>query len=322
VHTTSPYYLDNTLFTPRIATQGLQMWEITGLQLGFFAKTYAGLFCIVLLICLQWLAKKDHRQLFAGSPRLIHPEFFQVSSPLLSGPINYFWFWFFWASVANILLLGRNPGNFMTYLFQLMSAPLIIASLGLVSKLRGRQRFLAPLVLTSLYQAWAILPKDFTTRLENWDHMDQLIAESDEILASQMLIATLMEHDKTIYQNGHTFYFPLAAQKPAIFIKDRKEDRVSTIWLDYLTDLYRKIETRKFDLILVSPWEMRGIFKRNPPPGADTGGKDLLMKFYEIKQRIPLSMTDRYGGGTYVIQVWTPRPYVEGNTPGAEPASN
>jgi 4-amino-4-deoxy-L-arabinose transferase-like glycosyltransferase len=317
VHKTSPYYLDNTLFTPQIATHGLLTWAVAAQQFRFFASTYAGLISLVTLVGLRKLQQTGYQGLRESMPGVQKANNLQTSGPLLSGRLDYFWFWFFWATLANLFWLGRNPGNFMTYLFQLMSPPLVIASLALFSKLRGRQQLLAPLMLATFYQAWAILPKDFSTGPENWKTVSQLIEASNQVLATQMLISALMEHGKPVFQNGHTFYFPLAAAKPALFIKDREEDRVSVIWKAYIKEMYKKIENQEFDLVLVSLWEIMGIFGHNPPPESDLSGVDFLKKYYQAEERIPLSMTGRHGGGTYRIQIWKPRP-----NPVKEPAGD
>lgn len=196
----------------------------------------------------------------------------------------------------------------MTYLFQLMSPFLLIAGFGSVAKLRGRLRLTAPLVLAVFFQAYTILPKDFSTNLENWRSIDELIAGHDEILASQMLLINLIRHEKTVYQDGHTFYFPVAQGKPKWFVKEHSEQRVESLWEKYLTMLYEKVRDKEFDLVIVSPWDFNGIFITNPPPFADMGGAEYFQQFYYVDEQIRLSMTDRYGGGAYDLRIWRPKP--------------
>jgi hypothetical protein len=222
-------------------------------------------------------------------------------------PVDFFWFSLFWASLAIVLWLGRNPGNWMTYLFQLMSPFLLLAGLGAVARSDAPRWLVTPLLLFTCYQVWDILHKDFSVDLDNWRRVERMIAQSDEVLATQMLVMSLLREGKRVYQDGHTFYFPLAANKPRWLVKRRPEDRVEAVWRDYMTDLYRKVEGREFDLILVSPWEMRGIFRRNPPPFEAVGGQEFLARHYVLDEKIPLSMTDRHGAGTYDIQVWRPK---------------
>ncbi|MGI9285522.1 MAG: hypothetical protein ACR2P1_09040 [Pseudomonadales bacterium] len=308
VHKTSPYFLDNTLFSTAIATARLQTWEMVTMQLQFFAKTYWVLLLLPFVVTFRWVAENGSKTLSQRVGDAFEMNGSRFRGPLFATRVNYFWFCLFWATVAIIVSLGRNPGNFMTYLFQLMSPFLLIAGFSVVSRLQGSLKFLLPLVLVVFYQTYTILPKDFSTTEANWAKVDALIGSHDNILASQIFLMALIAHDKKVYQDGHTFYFPLAKDKPDFFIKDRPEDRVEAIWEQYLTDIYRKIEAKKFDLILVSPWDFNGIFGTNPPPFAAVDGASYLKRFYRLDDRFPISMTDRYGGGTWGIQVWRPKP--------------
>lgn len=308
VHSTSPYFLDNTLFAPSVAIKGLQIWDILLLQLRVFAATYSGIIAVTVIPACAAVFGLGFTHV-----RTQIVQKFQLARAGLHGPLlaikgDYFWFCLFWSTLVIIFSLGQNPGNYMTYLFQLMSPFLLIIGFRALGNLTPKMKAIAPVVLISFYQAYVILPKDFSTNLDNWRKMETLIAEADQILASQMLVMTLLQQGKEVHQDGHTFYFPLASKKPDIFVKEKEEDRVSSIWRGYIGEMYRKIEQREYDLILVSPWEMRGIFLRNPPPNSTIGGKQYLGRFYTIDDRIDLSMTDRQGGGTYKIQVWRPKP--------------
>ncbi|MEH6569395.1 MAG: hypothetical protein V7709_09980 [Halioglobus sp.] len=307
VHISSPYYLDNTLFAPSAAMKGLQSWEILAIQLKVYLYTYSGL----LLVILAAIVAGTMRLGSAGCMTHIRTNL-QLAREGLKGPLlaakgDFFWFCLLWSSIVIVFYLGRNPGNYMTYLFQLMSPFLLIIAFRSIASFPTKIGIIAPVALFSLYQAYAILPKDFSTNLDRWRQVEQLIQENDQILATQMLVMPLLKNNKDVHQDGHTFYFPLASNKPDFFVKEKKGDRVSAIWNNYITNMYRKIERREFDLILVSPWELRGIFERNPPPFKKITGRKFLSRHYKTEQTIKLSMTDRYGGGTYDIQVWRPK---------------
>ncbi|MEP5567760.1 MAG: hypothetical protein ABJN62_08005 [Halioglobus sp.] len=304
-HQSSPYYLDNTLFAPSAAISGLQRWDILFMQLRLYLQTYAGLLIFLLLASIGCVRHSGFRDVSVKG--IWPPNFTNWSGGLLSYRADFFVFSLFWATLVIVFWLGRNPGNYMTYLFQLMSPFLLIWGLTLVAEASGKLRLALPLLLLSLYQSWAILHKDFSTDIDAWSKVDRMIAASDEVLASQMLVATLLKHDKKVYQDGHTFYFPLAASKPQSMRKKQEKDQVTAVWADYINELYGKIQRQEFDLILVSPWEMRGIFLRNPPLHQDISGKKFLARYYTVDERIKLSMTDRHGGGTYDIAVWRPR---------------
>jgi 4-amino-4-deoxy-L-arabinose transferase-like glycosyltransferase len=307
VHASSPYYLDNNLFAPAAAIRGLQTWSILGMQLQFYVWVYAGLLG-AMAISGVYTAMGSLRSFPAGGwSGYFTPVRAGWRKPLLAKPAGFFGFCLFWATLAIVASLGRNPGNWMTYLFQLMSPFLLLAGLGAIARSPAPRWLIAPLLMFNCYTAWDILHKDFSVDLDNWREVEQMIAGSDEVLATQMLVMALLEQGKAVHQDGHTFYFPLAVSKPAWLVKERPEDRVEAVWQEYIAQLYRGVERREFDLVLVSPWEMRGIFERNPPPFEAVGGREFLARHYWLDRKIRLSMTDRHGGGTWDVQVWRPK---------------
>lgn len=304
VHASSPYYLDNTLFAPAAAINVLQDWSILFMQLGFYLRIHLGLLLLLALVAIPALHQRGLRGLL---PKLA-PAGTRWSGPLLRQSADLFWFSLFWSSMVIVFWLGRNPGNYMTYLFQLMSPFLLIAGLSAISRAQVRLWIMVPLLLLNFYQSWAILHKDFSVDMENWYRIEALIDASDEVLATQMLVVAQLERGKPVFQDGHTSYFPQAFTKPDWMRKDKPEEQVEAIWEDYLTLMYRKIERREFNYILVSPWEMRGIFLRNPPPFEEVDGKIFLSRHYCKAETLPLSMTNRHGAGTWNIQVWQRKP--------------
>lgn len=307
VHLSSPYYLDNTLFAAGISIYLLLSSDTLLRQIVAYLQIYWPLLVLVLVAFLQWLRINGLAGFMARLRSHLDLEPLQLTGPLLSRPVDYFAFCFVWATIATMVSMGRNPGNFMTYLFQLMSPFLLIAGFKVVTDLQSKVRFIAPLVLVVFYQVYTILPRDFSNTEENWAKVDRLVKANDEILASQMLLMTLIKHDKQVYQDGHTFYFPIALQKPQWFVKEREEDRVEAVWKEYLADIYHKIENQEFDLIMLNTWDFRGMFGRNPPPDSDLDGKTFLKQFYYLDEKFPLSMTERHGGGTYGMMVWRPK---------------
>lgn len=307
VNHSSPYYLDNTLFSPMIAAARLQTASIARLQFGEFLRLYWPLLAISLgcgavlardqgwrSVLAQFIDVWRFRGNLAPNPRADYPR------------THYFWFCLLCAALVMFFTLARNPGNYMTYLFQLLSPLLLIGSFRLLSLQRSDIKALAPLVLICFLQAYALLPKDFSTTRENWQRVDQMVSESSQMLTSQMLVATLLKHGKAVEQDGHTFYFPLAADKPQFFIKNEPDRRVEAIWREYIRSIYRKIEAREYDLIMVTPWDFNGIFVNNPPPFSELDGKAFLKKYYRLDETLPLSMTERHGGGTHQMRIWRP----------------
>lgn len=302
VYLTSPYYLDNTLFSPAAAFSLLRMASIAHLQFSAFA----GLYWPLLLILLLWMTWRIYLQGWQQALRDLLAAW-RPRSGAQAGDRRIFWFCLAWSSLVVFFYLGRNPGNYLSYLFQLISPFLIISFFSLLA-LEKKLAILAPLVVVCFYQVYALLPDDFSTTGENWRRVDQLVADNEDILASQMLVATLLKHGRAVEQDGHTFYFPLAVNKPKFLLKANPEDRVEAVWEEYITGIYRKIEAAEYDLIMVTPWDGNGIFNHNPPPFSDLGGMAFLRKYYYLDETLALSMTERHGGRTHSLRIWRPLP--------------
>jgi hypothetical protein len=307
VHKTSPYFIDNTILSPLLAIDSLKMWSMVTMQVEKFLQIYSGILIILVAAMGHFLVKNGPRGIFQRLRKLSAWNGFSWDQPLLTHKVDYFTFCFFWASAAFVLSMGRNPGNYMTYVFQLISPFFLIMAFTQVSRLEKPIALLTPFIFLTYYQAYVFLPRDFSYDESAWQRVDSLIAEQDDILATQMLLMNLLNNNKKIYQDGHTSYFPLAAEKPEWLRKEQPSDRVEVIWDEYMDDIYRKIANSQFDMIIISPWEMRGIFLRNPPRDAAIDGKQFLQQYYYADEKIELSMTNRQGGGSYQLQVWRPK---------------
>lgn len=309
VHLSSPYFLDNTLFSTAISAGRLQNSSIALLQYRDLAILYWPLIALLAVQLIMTVLGTNGGELRdavrSALPRLHWNE--PGRDSLERTTVGFFWLATLVCSVIVFLSLARNPGNYLSYLFQLLSPLLLIATFAGWKSLPAKVRFAQPLVLIVFYQVWALLPQDFSSTPDGWKRVDTIAASEEHIFASQMLVAALLKHDREVYQDGHTFYFPLAADKPAWFIKENHQQRVTTIWETYIADLYRGIADQKFDAIMLTSWDFRGVFVTNPPHGSELSGRDFLLQYYKLSEVFPLSMTGRHGGGTYEMRVWRPR---------------
>lgn len=301
VHSASPYFLDDTLFSVRNLTAALKSYSVLGKQLVFFAGVYPGLLLIGVLTGATAL-----RRICTEHPFVLHPQAMLRGSSLPNQPLPYIWFCFGCTTAAIVLVLGLNPGNFMTYLFQLMSPFLLLGVLA-APALRGRYRALIlPLLLLTAARTWQVLPRDFNIDLSRWDRARELVSSKERILASPILVMSLLEQGRAIHQGGQTFYFRLAENKPSIFRQTNPAERPGAIWNAWLAGLYARIRAGEFELLLLTPWDVQGIFEANPPPEGGDGVAE-LNRHYEITETFPISMSERPGGGTFPMQVWRPR---------------
>jgi hypothetical protein len=273
-------------------------------QLIEFAITYAALLAMLVLLA----GIRLQRHLAAGTHRETPAAFLRraLSPAPATGPL-YIWYCFGCATLVIVLALGRNPGNFMTYLYQLMSPFLLIGTFSLPALQGPRAALLYPFVLATFARAYLVLPRDFAIDPQGWARIDAIIAAGDHILASPILIGPLVDNGKRVYHNGHTFYFRRALEKPEYFRQRDPALRVDAVWNEFIRGMYDDVAAQRFDCILANSWDMNGIFTANPPPGSELDGLSYVQQFYKLRETVSVAMPVRPGGGSWPIQVWVPR---------------
>ena len=302
VDSTSPFFLDNTVFAVANAVGAYDSSVYVYRQLLEFCKTYGALAPILLIAAAQ--------RLRANRPAEGHVARWQFTAP--SNASAYLWFCLLLSTAVIVLALGRNPGNYMTYLYQLM-APFLLAGTFSLPLMQGpRAAWLLPLVLFTFGRAYWILPRDFSIDPRGWERIGAIIASGDHILASPILVAPLVDNGKRVFENGHTFYFRRATEKPAFFKTKNPAFDVAAVWEDFVRGMYTDVQTGRFDCILANSWDLNGIFTANPPPGSTLDGLTFMQQFYRLRETVPVTMPNRPGGGKWDIQVWVPK-----NRPGA-----
>jgi len=312
VQSFGPHFLNNTIFIPRNVVASCESQSVALGQLVVFCKTYAGLLIILLVRVLYkaYRGKYFSKNLFSWLASL-QLNFRSANQPVFKLKFDHFWFCFICATLVVVFFLGRNPGNYMTYFFQLMSPFLLIGGFTFLSKHKATGIIALPLIFYCYFQSYALLPKDFSFNIKNWEKVEKLIQESDEVFCSPILLMSLLDNDKTLYRGGHTNVFPYAEKKqylPKVTIKDEK---VSRIWNDYLRRLYDNISKKKFNLVLLTRLDRLKVFSSTPTPGIEgetiASGVGYFQQFYKLTETIPLSLTKRLGGGIYKVEVWRPK---------------
>jgi hypothetical protein len=305
IHRKSPYFLDNTIFSVKTATSIINSNQVMLNQIKLFIEYYSPLITIFTVLAIfiefNWVKIKN---IFQRSNKtlvsLINLK--DIDTPLLSKSPNYIFLCFLCSVSIIVLILGKNPANHMTYLFQLISPFFLIILFTLFSRWHNAKWLLLPFITFNLYYSYNILPKNFTFDTEKWSQLEYIMSENNEIYGSPIILGSILNDNKTIYQNGHTIYFSFANGKPKLLKKANDQATVKTIWEKYIAQLYKNIETQKFDLIILDRWTRIP----NPPLGSDISikGIDHLKQYYEKSEKISLSLIDRPGGGVYKLNIW------------------
>jgi hypothetical protein len=205
-------------------------------QAGFFGELNAWLFFIVALYLFKFLPG--------------------VATNNISPPDGFaLWVYAFLGSLILIFVsLGRHHGNWMVYLFELLTPFLLIIILSLTSKLKSNTCFLViPMLILTVYNHYARMPHEHYT-CPQWNEVRTLIAEHHNILNTPAIAPLLIEKKKKLYDSGQTQYFRFSNypdNKMLSFFLPENE-RISERNEAYENDIARQVKNKEFDLIILS----------------------------------------------------------------------
>lgn len=279
-----PYYLDETLFGMKANTDFSSGESHLPAQLRDFGQVYAGLL-LALLVGLAALVR-------GGKP----PQ-----KTALAGLA------FVCGSAAIVFILGHNRGNYLTYLFQLMSPFLILTTLALLTRHRYRDEVLVPALLFSFWMTWQLLPSHASPDRQSWDEIRNLISQEESVLTDGSLAHLVLEEGKTLHQGPLTRWFHYAQFKPEPLRMQDPQQQVTRITADYIRFINTSIAEQAFDLVLLRPrrWDMIGSNAEGWPfkPG---DGQASFKANYRLEKTLQLQYPQRLGGGQRAIEVWRP----------------
>jgi hypothetical protein len=176
----------------------------------------------------------------------------RLDKPFLSSAFDYFGF-FFLSATGAILVLGQNTGNYMVYLFQLMTPPLVILALkNQKPKLNLRPLLTLPLLLINLYLlSFHILYPNTPPPAEQWQEINRLLSQSKKVLNSPVLVPEMIRLGLQPIDSGSTEYYYQTRPYEGNLIaplysatKMRGED--------YLYEIENNIRTKGFDKIIIT----------------------------------------------------------------------
>jgi hypothetical protein len=304
---TSPYYLEDTFFSVLVSQSLTASDELVVTQFREFIQIYLPLLIIFPIAILHtWHSNKRVTGAYGQQSR--STAFFNLTNfdkPLLFHKLNYVWLCCACSVTIIALLLGKNRGNHLTYLFQLISPFFLVGLFALISTMPKWRWLTAPLVVIGLYNSYAMLQKDFSVDEENWRIVRKEVAQANDIYASTLVLREILEKGAPVYQNGHSRYFIFGQSKWPLFVKSDPDLRVTAVWDRYVEYIQSKIRNQEFDLLLID----QGMY---PLPTAWTKSavdtQTLLMDHYKRTATIMLPLSKRLGGGTQAVEIWKRMP--------------
>ena len=206
-------------------------------------------------------------------------------------PFDYFGF-FFLCATAAILVLGQNSGNYMVYLFQLMTPPLVILAFKNLNSTRAWSAITIPLTLLNLGLLcfWILYPNTPPSG-DQWKEIYQILASSKKVLNSPLLVPEMVRLGLQPIDSGSSQYYyrtkPYSGNliAPYYSITKMRGD-------DYKYEVENTIKEKGFDHIIIT--KDYPIFAK----------EDLISQYYvHIKDfHISLSQTN----DNWDLEYWEP----------------
>lgn len=308
-----PFFLDNTVWSNVTVLEMVSSWKTLHAQILEYAVVNSP-YLLLLAVCLfsAWRTKshgaiKVPESIGAGERAgkyAIDIDLLDFEQPLLRQAPSVFWVGFTASLVVVFLVLGRNPGNHLTYFFQIVSPFLHVGLLLLASRFIALTS-LTKLLLIGLFAThYSVLSHDFSYDKESWAKLRTIVSSAENVYATPWLEEEMIKQDKPMFLNAATLYFQFSTSAPAWLEEGQVNERNHTIWQQYLDGLEDKIARAEFDAIVVDP--LIGI---PPREFSDTPRNlnKLLRKHYRRTDVIKMKMTDRNAGGEWRISVWKPK---------------
>lgn len=297
----APYYIDNTLFIIQAGAAWSLSNDFVFPQFVDFGKIYYPLLAVLVLALLyHWWTREAPT---ADTRETLHLlQIRELNKPLIHQQPDYFLYCCACSVLIVVFALGKNPGNHVTYLMQVILPFLVIGVVNLITLTPKLAWLFRCLLVIAMCNSYILLAADFSVEDKNWQKIRQEIAAADHIYASTLVLPDVLAQGKPIYLNGHTRYFSLGSMKSPRFTRENKSDRVAEIWEDYVNHIASKIRNREFDLLVMDNWMHLPSSLANP----DLDLESLLGSHYEQTDAFGLHLVDRPGGGSYRIKLYRP----------------
>ena len=184
--------------------------------------------------------------------------------PLFEYRFPYAAFCLIWACIIIYLRMGRHGGNYMVYLYQLITPFLLMYAVLLTAESRKRKGVVSIMISFVFVFAFALttwrsfnqLPVNERCDTGSWEKIREQIRPYKNILNSQAIAGLLLQEKKPIYDDGHTQYFYDGHyQRRFKFIVDKlmpANEEGRRKWSAYIAGLDSSLENREFDCVILS----------------------------------------------------------------------
>jgi len=222
-------------------------------------------------------------------------DFRKMDMPFLRFRCDLFLFCLICSLGIVYFKLGTYPGNYRTYLFQLILPFLLIVMNGWLVNVKNDSVFVCLLIIDLCGLTPKRLLNESFLRMEEkrkpWQRLEQLIAENQLILNTPIIAHWLK--DKNVYDTGLTGYFIKSVNRSSFFKSwyppvSMIEEKHNL----FLDDVSQKLERKEYDFIMINDLDYLGILMMNK-----------IKKYYSYQESLFIEMPwERIW-----VHIWKPR---------------
>lgn len=287
-------YFDNNFFgylNQRLAGSGL---DYALYQL--ITYIYQNLSLVVVFVLFGYiLVKKLIVNLPSLRVREAIAQAFNLSNftePLIKSNVDLFAFCLLASLAVFYLKLGQHTGNWMNYMYHLISPFVVIVAFKLANKLtKNSQILLLAIVAINIF----FVQTEFRVKTEKdyqqWQNLRALISQHENVFNSPAIASILMEQNKKVYDSGQSEYFILGEKRKIFNIDLPTDNRIKQRVEDYEQEIANSLLNQEFDLVILT--QRYSSFIR----------EDLVKKCYNYQGEVSLNMQNQ----TWKLDVWRPK---------------
>ena len=172
--------------------------------------------------------------------------------PLIKPKTDMVGYFLLCSTLAIFLALGRHIGNYMVYLFQLMTPFLIVLILGRLTPANPYRNLILLFLVVNIisFRADYILNIDQS----DWQKAEEYIKSSHKVLNSPPLTSILLKENKPIIDSGQTQYFFVPLDYISNYFLPNSA-AIKDIQNNYKQAVQSEIRNQIYDYVMISTWD-------------------------------------------------------------------
>jgi hypothetical protein len=231
---------------------------------------------------------------FKGLPGAL--DFGSLDRPLISRPMNYIAYFFIICSLTFILVLGRNPGSYMNYVYQILLPPFILL---LLQSIRPSTRFtlifISLLLLNMMMFGWLRFNPGFLQQKDSkaWARLYQAVGSSKHILNNPVITSEMVRLGTPPVDSGQTEYFYFIGPYPDNILLGPNYQTLKSAGGQYRNSVRRSVIDVEYDRIFLTHGSGFPLFV-----------PDDMSRHYSRTDTITVGMPQM--DQTWTVEIWEP----------------